>query len=1336
MNLSRVLLLILAFMAIPSLVSAEISMRFQHLSRADGLSQAYVYAITQDQQGYMWFGTQGGLNRFDGREFRVFRSNPLEAGNLPHNTVRDLLVDRDDRLWLATDRGLAYLAEDGESFQGVPLNGEAVQPLVRSLHQDETGDIWAGTQGFGLYHVSGDQATQASPALSEARVWALAPGSQGFLWVGTESGLFRFHPASNQLFRYGLHAGDAARSGATHVRSLLTDKEGRLWVGTGDGLYRWREADRFEELTFPEGTTSAGRQVSDITQDCQGRLWISTFDGLYLLNPEEGQLYPYRNSKADPYSLAHNTVLSVFEDVGHVLWIGTYEGVDRWNGLSGAMHHYNVANTRSELRSDTIASFAEDREQRIWVGTFGGGLQLFDAREDRFIPYEASLTTEERAFLQSERVMSLATDRAGALWIGTRRSGLARLQASGDTGYELTRYRHEPGNQRSLSSDSISSILEDADGNLWVATFGGGMNRFDPATGEFDRFLAGPMGGLPGNNILSLFEDRSGNVWVGAQDGGLSFYNRANDQFQRYQVQAGNPIFSVASLGQDGNGDLWIGTLEFGLWHWANPATDQAELRYYNRENGLPDDAIYSIQVVDETVWVSTNNGIAGVPIGEGGITILDVSDGLQSLEFNHGASLKSTSGALYFGGVNGFNVFSPAELQANANGPPSSITHVQIGDRHVPLHNLDSIELDHRDYLLSFRFVGMDYVSPDQNRFRYRLANLDDEWIDVGTRGEARFTNLNPGTYQFYVQSANNKQVWGPALGPIEVIVHPAPWATWWAYGMYLLIAALLIGAVVRAQSRRIRLANEVIETNAALRQEVHLREFKEQQLRLEKDRVQGYLDASQLIHIELDKAGVIRFIDDHGLKVLGCEDGEAVGRRLVDLVTTETEAEFMMLFEQSEQRDHEFVVENLRHGSRKVLWRSRMVVDSEAAEMRRLLVGMDVTEIRQLEVAVRQREKMGAMGELAGGLAHDFNNILTAIYGYGVLAWQRAEDGSTMADHLQKIVQASERARSLVERLLTFARSEESELEDVDVRVPIREAAELLRGSLPASLVLDLQLPDYPLGAHADTTRIHQLIMNLGTNAAKAMRATQGTMTVSAEKVELTATRLPPDSVLKPGPHVKISVKDTGIGIARENLEQIYNPFFTTSGEGFGGDIQGTGLGLSVVQAIVNAHHGYIDVDSYPGTGTTFTVWLPYRELELFAEENYRHAFLPADMGVVLVDDDDMVGEVGQVILETLGYEVTRFVDPLEAYNYFLNLDPETRPMLVTDEVMPGMLGSELLVKVRDLRPDIPVILTSGNLKAYDREDGVFFMRKPYTLDDFQHMIERAVGYQEAKS
>lgn len=1316
------------FLIASSHALAEVSMRFQHLSRTDGLSQAYVYAITQDRRGYMWFGTQGGLNRFDGREFKVFRSNPLESGSLPHNTVRDLIVCDAGRLWVATDRGVAYLDEGSDTFVVVPL-GESLdglrQAMARTLYKDDQGGIWVGTQERGLYRIDSEtlKARQMPAALSATPVWSIAGAAQGLLWIGTESGLFRYHHASNQLFRYNLDD-----SASVHVRSLLTDQDNRLWVGTGTGLYR-QNGEQFELQTLPDSASTVV-QVSEISQDQQGRVWIATFDGLYLGAGE--RIYAYRHAQADPHSLSHDTVLSVYEDSGQVLWVGTYDGVDRWNGMSGAMGHFNVSNTDGALRSNTIASFTEDRRQRVWVGTFGGGLHLFDPSSQRFIDFAADLPMAQRTFLETERIMALAADRNGQIWIGTRRSGLSRLRET-SSGYELVTFRHDPDDPATLSSDAVSGILEDAMGELWIATFGGGMNRFNRETGGFERFQQDNGGGLASNNVLSLFTDESSNLWVGAQDGGLSFFNREQNRFQPFQVNAGNPVFTVASMAEDNQGDLWLGTLEFGLWRWQSPGTEQSKISYYNSDNGLPDNAVYAVQKVGDRVWVSTSNGIAGVSMQDGTIKSLDVSDGLQDHEFNHGASLYSTSGDLYFGGVNGFNRFKPGAININPNGPTSSITRVQIGSQELVLQGLETIEMSHKDYLLSFTFVGLDFVSPEQNHFRYRLTNLDEDWIYLGNRGEVRFTNLSPGSYELYVQSASNKQIWGPVLGPLNVVVRPAPWRTWWAYSIYLLLALLVVAAIVLAQSRRIRLANEVISTNAALRDEVHLREFKEQQLTLERDRVKGYLDASQLIHIELDKDGVIRFIDSHGLKVLDCEDGEAIGKRLIDLVVPDTAADILMMFNEPDQRDKEFIVENLQGGSCKVLWRSRMVVDSEAAEMRRLLVGMDVTELRQLEVAVRQREKMGAMGELAGGLAHDFNNILTAIYGYGVLGWQQSEAGTPLADYLQKIVQASERARSLVDRLLTFARSEESELNDIDVRVPIREAAELLRGSLPASITMDLHLPDQPLGASADSTRIHQLIMNLGTNGAKAMRSKNGTLRIEAQKVELLSTHIPPESLLEPGTHVRIDVADTGIGIAREHLEQIYNPFFTTSGEGFGGDMQGTGLGLAVVQSIVTSHHGHVSVDSYPGSGTTFAVLLPYRELQLVEEETYSRSFHLSDRHVVMVDDDRMVGEVGEVILQTLGFEVTLYDNPVDALAFFDQLPPDQTPLLITDEIMPGITGTELFTRVRETRPDIPVILTSGNLKAFTREDGVYFIRKPYTLDDFQETIEKALRFHE---
>jgi two-component system cell cycle sensor histidine kinase/response regulator CckA len=391
----------------------------------------------------------------------------------------------------------------------------------------------------------------------------------------------------------------------------------------------------------------------------------------------------------------------------------------------------------------------------------------------------------------------------------------------------------------------------------------------------------------------------------------------------------------------------------------------------------------------------------------------------------------------------------------------------------------------------------------------------------------------------------------------------------------------------------------------------------------------------------------------------------------------------------------------------------------------------GMDVTELRSLERAVRIKEKLAAIGTMAGGIAHDFNNVLTAIYGYSVLSLDSIPERDPVSQYLKRIVSASERARSLVDRLLTFAHNEESDLRPCNIAPTIVEACDLLRGSLPSTIGVAVDVDQGLPAILADSTQIHQVIMNLGTNAGKAMANTTGVLSIKAESVFLKRPDLMHKSTLRAGPHVVITVTDNGVGMAVETIEHIYNPFYSSNELGFGKGKRGTGLGLSVVHSIVYGHNGYIDVSSTRNVGTTFRVYLPCCDMEEVVAAPDGHVTDGSSSHVLFVDDEEMVGDASKRMLEKLGNSVTFLTDPFEALEV-LEQDANSVDVLITDETMPGMTGSQLVGKVREFNRELPIIIVSGNLKPFRETESTYFLRKPYTMSELDTMVSQARNHE----
>ena len=810
------------------------SVRFQRISLEDGLSQSFVYAIAQDRNGYLWFGTQEGLNRFDGHEFTVFAHDPGNSSSLADETVRTLLVDRSGTLWVGTDDGgLSRYDATRRTFTSYQHDASdssyIASDRVRVIYVDRSGLLWIGTDGRGLdrfdpatgtfAHFPHDPAAPGS--LAGAHVWDILQRNDGSLWVATDRGLSRFNAETSSFTNYTHDPDDMTSISDNRLRVLYEDSDNTLWVGgTSGGLNRYhadtRSFERF--LNDPNDASSiSANQINAVYEDDEGVLWIGTVNGLNAWNPEKRSFERYFNNPVDQYSLSHNNVQSIFQDRGGVIWVGTYDGLNKWNPVARAMLHYrHHAKDASSLNENTITSFAEDPTGDLWVGTFGGGLNRLDRKTGRFDHIRHQPDNEES--LSSDRVMALHVDRYGILWAGTRDAGLNRLDRKGNT---FTRYQHDPANPASLSANGVTYILEDGDSGLWIGTFGGGLNRLDRETGEFTHYRNDPDDPttLSNDRVLVLFKDSEQHLWIGTYGGGLNRFEPANRSFTRIEAAperadglGGNEIYMIQ---EDSRGNLWIGVKGSGLsvWGHADRQRGSPVFQHITEMDGLPSASLYSGQW-DESghLWMSSARGLSRLDVDTFEINNYNVGHGLQGNEYNLAAGFRASDGQLFFGGMNGFNAFWPQQLVGSRVAPLVDITRFLSFNNPVDLADAQRsegrIDLTHEQYSIGFEFAALDFSSPETNVFAYKLEGLDEEWIDAGTKRQVTYANLPAGEYSFKVRAANSHGIWSEQAASLDLRVHPPPWRTWWAYLAYALVLTIVTAYLV--QVRRSRLAVE----------------------------------------------------------------------------------------------------------------------------------------------------------------------------------------------------------------------------------------------------------------------------------------------------------------------------------------------------------------------------------------------------------------------------------------------------------------------------------------------------------------------------------------------
>ena len=810
-------------------------MRFDHLTLDDGLSQSNVLSVLQDSDGFMWFATENGLNRYNGYEFEYFRRERGNPNALASDFIFDIKEDRHGNLWVATNGGgLSKL--DRKTGATKNYRHDAGDPnsisgnLLQRLHIDEHGIIWIATRDAGLNRFDPEKESFTRIDIGKmadgsfGTIFALHEAGEDALWVGGDHGLARLDTAKESFETYATDSKGGPSPADFSIRAIEVDASGAVWLGSyGGGLSRLNaDTGRVEHFRHQADVSStiSGDRVSAIFEDRDGRLWVGTTDGLNLVNKKTGAAVRYSKDQSDATSLGDNDITAIYQDRGGLLWIGTkWRGLNKWNprswlyGLEPAK-----ALTADSKSQPNVMAFTEDGSGTLWVGTIGEGLNAINRATGNVTHYRRDADGAHR--IDDNNVMSLMTDSSGRVWIGTMSQGITRLDpVSG----ERTTFRHDPADAHSLSANGIMTMVEDSKGRVWVGTFGGGISRLNPDTGKFTRFAADPNSptSLNSDRVTTMAEDASGNMWIGTDAGGLSLYIAETGRFHTFRhdpddvkTLASDTVYAVNI---DANGTVWVGTQGGGLDRVVGDAGEPGKIYFANtsQQDGLANDVVYGVQFDNAgRVWVSTNYGISRLDPESGEITNLHRKDGLQSEEFNFGAHYRAASGELFFGGHNGYNAFDPDDVQPNKVIPLIALTgFFMSGDRarsDLPVDETETVEISWKDDVVAFEFAVMDFAAPEHNQYMYKLEGFDKDWIELGNRRRATYTDLDDGRYLLRVRAANSEGVWNEAGFALPISVSPAPWDTWWAYLGYIALAINMGVMLWLGHQRKIRREEE----------------------------------------------------------------------------------------------------------------------------------------------------------------------------------------------------------------------------------------------------------------------------------------------------------------------------------------------------------------------------------------------------------------------------------------------------------------------------------------------------------------------------------------------
>jgi ligand-binding sensor domain-containing protein/signal transduction histidine kinase len=859
-RLALVALLMLCFWSAAA-AGAPRSLRFERLSVEQGLSQQSVLTILQDRRGFMWFGTQAGLNRFDGYRFTVYRNDPDDPGSIPDNYVLASHEDEQGRLWFGTKGGLARFDQATGKFVryaapaaggGAPAGPAGARRYtgnraVLSIQPAPGGGLWLAT-GDGLQYLdpaSGRlRAYRHDPlnpqSLRDNRVNALALDGRGALWIGTAAGLDRLAPGGDRFEHYDVDPDEQQRN---TVLALSMGPRDTLWVGTAVGLEAWRLGDgsayaepRRQRIGSAEGLDRAGGalRINALYHDRGNTLWVGTdIDGLKWLDPASGRFLSYRNDPADHNTLSDNEVSAMLVDRTGSLWVGTrFGGVSRTDLASGGFARYGAAEGLGRAKVRTVA---EDPEGRLWIGTTGDGLMRMERPGGRFEPVG-------RGDVPGAVVTALTHGR-GRTWIGTP-TGLAWRDAAGRFG--RTELGASPG------ANYVQALHFGRSGTLWIVTQGG-LAALPPGQEQVRswRHDADNPASLGENYGFAALEDRRGIVWIGTETG-LGRYDPASGRFTHYRHDPLDPDSlrhgRVYYMMESKRGELWVGTA--GGLHRMENGPDGARFRFYPFSSGpeaLPIGAIIEDDL--GSVWASTTAGITRVDPGTGATQNYTAKDGLVDGSYFVGAAARGRDGRFYFGGTSGLTSFMPDAVRDNPYAPEVVITDFLVLNRSraTPnFHEQRSLTLSHKDTVFALEFAALHYADPEGNRYAYQLEGFDQGWVDTDARRRyASYTNLDPGTYVFRVRASNKDGVWSAQPATLSITITPPFWKTAWFRVLAVLAVLALFTAGYRLRIRALvgqkqLLEREVGARTTELRRQKESAERRKQEVEEQKEEVE----------------------------------------------------------------------------------------------------------------------------------------------------------------------------------------------------------------------------------------------------------------------------------------------------------------------------------------------------------------------------------------------------------------------------------------------------------------------------------------------------------------
>lgn len=803
------------------------TVQFRNYSIEEGLSQSVVNCVFQDSRGFIWTGTQNGLNRFDGYTFKTYLYNPDDTSSLSNNWIYAIDEDNEGNLYIATKQGLNILKRNEEIFRRIAVGGSAdgmVSACVYDVVVSATGTVYMNTLPmFSVYHP--DHGTMRhfptlfpSTGIVEDNRMPLLEDPDGDIWIGSSSGLACFHPTSGSFSYYKLDQPGNAERRQVKVTAIDQDNTGLLWIGTNSGLRTLSKKSGLQRDIFARnpGSLLLGSDfIRAILCDHSGNVWIGTEgNGVHKIQRLDSITYAI-NSYSVAHGLGHNIVLSLAIDKSWNLWAGTLQGISKTDLKPSRFRLYRRDRTSASvnLLDNVVASIYKAEDGKIWVGNWGRGLNILDRKTGLVEHYSSGHAGKYH--LTNDFIHVIFPDEAGNIWLGTR-DGIYIFDKRTSSFVRFNTFFPD-SKLPDLTNTRIFMITRSRDGNYWIATQQGLFRlSADKRNALIFSAESSRKYRIGSNLVYCVREDHLGYIWI-ATINGLDVFDPAKEKMTHFRKTGNKNSLCdnfVISLCEDQHGDMWIGTGAFVNKFVRKDST----FLYFDRDDGLSNNNIFEIlRDRENTMWFATGGGLSRYDTASGRFRTYGVDDGLQSAEFNLRACYEAPDGEIFFGGMNGFNSFYPGRMGDNPFIPEMVVTlcytPVQGINVALPVSSEGVLVIDHKSKDFTIEFVALEYTIPERNHYAYMLEGVSSEWIHIGTRRFVSFSGLSPGEYLFRVKGTNNDGQWNETGTTLRIIVLPPWWRSWWAYTAYFLIFAGILMLIIKWRERNLIAERRLLE-------------------------------------------------------------------------------------------------------------------------------------------------------------------------------------------------------------------------------------------------------------------------------------------------------------------------------------------------------------------------------------------------------------------------------------------------------------------------------------------------------------------------------------------